>query len=116
MKKTAGRFGSVYQKLKSIPTSPFAKRVAIGAGMVGAAGAGAAGGAYLSNKNKIVYYTDSSKSTIRWNTYPGGPILEGPTQVMLSLFRKGRMNKAQGIKELAMLLKQGTVRKVGVVR
>lgn len=66
-------------------------------------------------KNAVAYFTNKSKSRIRWNTFPGGPILEGPTQDMMNLFRVGKSDKQSGVKLLAQLLKSGTVREVGKV-
>ena len=87
------------------------------------AGAGAAGGvaALLSRarKRRIVrkgpIEYDKTRGVIRWYTYKGGPILEGPAYVMLQLFRVGRMNRQQGLAYLSQLLRAGTIRKVGVV-
>jgi len=58
---------------------------------------------------------DSEKGTIRWDTFKGGPVLEGPSEVMLDVIRKGQENKQEGIATLVRYMRVGAVRKVGVV-
>lgn len=84
-------------------------------GGVAGIGAGIGFGYSALRKKKVVEYTDSTRSRIRWFTFRGGPIIVGPTQTMKTLFRTGKNNRKRGLEMLMRLLKSGTIRKEGIV-
>ena len=125
MEKTA-RFRRISQAYKTIRGGVGRhkrniKRVGMGLGFAGA-GAGLGAGAYNlgrrsggKGKKSSTEYVDKSKSRIRWFTFPGGPILVGPTMQMKQLFAEGKRNRMSGLKMLAKLLKAKTITKTGKV-
>ena len=119
-RKAFGGAGSSIRK-----AAPSWKSTAIfGGGALGGAGAAMAAPSFMnkarefstlqSNKGSLSF-TNASKTTLRWKTYPGGPILEGPKNEMIRVIRLGKSNREAGIKELLRLIKSGVIRKVGTV-
>lgn len=92
----------------------FIAPAAIGGGAAGI-GAGLGFGFRALRKKKVVEYTDSTRSRIRWYTFKGGPIIVGPTQTMKTLFNTGKRNRQKGLTMLMRLLKSGMIRKEGMV-
>lgn len=104
---------TAYQRTRKALKSPTARRIGMGAGLMGAAGAGYAGTSFLQGARAggKVEYTDASKSQIRWITFSGGPTFIGPTSTMKELFRVGKANRVAGLKMLLSLLKNGTIKR-----
>jgi len=88
--------------------------------LAGGMAAGIAGGGFGlgvgyglgATSKSSVSFTDASKTRIKWKTFPGGPTLEGPTEVMKEVFRVGKQSRGEGIKMLVRLLKEGTIKKI----
>lgn len=70
----------------------------------------------MKSKRKVgkIEFVDKTKKVVKWYTFPGGPILVGPAEILKQIYRVSVESKNKAIKLLADLIKRGVVKKEGI--